>query len=86
MHYYDAKGGTGFNYNEDFSGQVTIITKPDATGSTKRIEIPAADLIQFVAYEYVLKKRIASMMLMDADEVLGLFEEELDFDTFSDEQ
>lgn len=65
MHTLTANRGTTFNYNSDFSGAV-IISRGDKT-----IEIPAEDLLEFVAYAYILRKRINELEGMEWRELLG---------------
>lgn len=57
MHTYEAKGGTVFNYNSDVSGEVMIVEE----GSEHIIEVLGKDLIDFIAYCFVLPKRIAAL-------------------------
>lgn len=57
MHTYKADGGTVFNYNSDFSGDVRISEK----GSEHIIAVKGEDLIDFIAYCFVVPKRIAAL-------------------------
>lgn len=55
MRYYQGQKNTGFNFNGDFSGMVKIQTKDG------EVEVSASDLLEFVAYCYVLPEKIAKL-------------------------
>lgn len=67
-HSFTAEGGTIFNFNSDFSGNVRII-KP-VTG--EEILVPGLDLIELVALAYVVREKISLIENMGVDEVLGI--------------
>ena len=65
MHTFTGKfTGTVFNYNSDFSGFVMIKTKD------KEIEVGGHDLLNFIAYCYVLPRRLARLEQADMDAIL----------------
>lgn len=68
MHTYDYKDEKGtdiyFHYNGDFSGDVTI------NSDNKELEIPAKAILEFVAYCYVLSKKIGNLEEMNFEELL----------------
>lgn len=64
MHTYAAAHDTVFHYNSDFSGEVIL----QRQGTT--LQIPATDLLDFVAYCYVMQQRIAHIEQMDRDALL----------------
>lgn len=47
MHTFKGNRGTTFHYNADLSGKV-IITRPFGNGLIETIEVPAADIADFV--------------------------------------
>ena len=59
MHTYKGSQAV-FNHNSDFSGDVVI------TCGGEMVTIPASDLLDFVAYQYVLPKKISELENMDA--------------------
>ncbi|MCX6131962.1 MAG: hypothetical protein NTX25_23265 [Proteobacteria bacterium] len=61
MHTFTGPGGSIFNFNTDFSGDLYVSTK---NGS--EIAIPGEDILELVAKRFVLKQRIA--MLEDSGE------------------
>lgn len=60
MHHYEGTNKTDFHHNSDFSGDVIIITKDG-----KQFEIPGQDILEFVAYTYVMSKKISVIEDMD---------------------
>lgn len=58
---------TVFNYNGDFSGMVTI--RPAKAEFT--VDIPAEDILAFVAHAYVCAKRIGKLEQMEWEELLA---------------
>lgn len=67
-HTYTAKGGTTFSYNSDFSGVVRIGEIIIVAGELA--EIPAQDLLEFVAECYVLPRKIEQLENAEVDELL----------------
>lgn len=65
MYFYKATQETRFDFSSDFSGDV-VIRKPNGD----EISIPGFDLLEFVAYEYVSRKRIAQIENASFDEIL----------------
>lgn len=55
MSYYQAQKNTGFNFNDDFSGMVRIQTDDG------EFAVPAQDLLEFIAYCYVLPEKVARL-------------------------
>ncbi|KKL57138.1 hypothetical protein LCGC14_2238450, partial [marine sediment metagenome] len=53
MHSYEGRGGTLFNFNSDFSGDVRI------KHGDQCCSIPADDILELVAYCYVTRNRIS---------------------------
>lgn len=64
MHTYEGSKSI-FNYNTDLSGDVVIT---DAL--LHEVTIPGEDLIDFVAYCYVLQKKIEKLEQTDSIELL----------------
>ncbi len=64
MHSYGGRHGTIFNFNSDFSGDITI------SREGKEISIPANDILELVAYKYLTHKRIERIESMDYRELL----------------
>jgi hypothetical protein len=62
---YTGKNGTNFNYNSDFSGNVVIVRKG------KEFIVPGEDILEFVAYAYVMPNRIAKAEQGTWQELLG---------------
>lgn len=62
---------TVFHYNSDFSGGVTVLQKDDTGRVVANIEIPAADLLEFVAYCYVQPNRLREVEGMTVEALLG---------------
>lgn len=58
MHTYEADKGTVFNYNSDFSGVVSIQSEVDDNGN---LSVFAEDLIDFIAYCFVLQQRVSRL-------------------------
>ena len=56
MHTYQANGGTRFNYNSDFSGSVHL-----AVPGGKTVYVLGEDLIDFIAYCFVLPQRVSKL-------------------------
>lgn len=50
MHHFKAKGGTSFNFNSDLSGHVRMNITDILDANTAQVDIPCADLIEFVEY------------------------------------
>lgn len=71
MHTYNYKDENGkeiyFHYNGDFSGDVVI------NSDNKELEIPAKAILEFIAYSYVLGKKIENLEEMDYEELLTGF-------------
>lgn len=67
MHSHTSDNDFAFNYNSDFSGDV-IITKI-TTGES--IEVPGQDILEFVAFSYILPKRIAAAENLTLSELLS---------------
>lgn len=68
MHAYVAAGGTVFNYNSDFSGSVRV-----QQGETAFVvEIPGEDLIDFIAYCFVVPRRIVKLEEASSESALLL--------------
>jgi len=65
MHSYTGSGGSAFAFNSDFSGDLVVF---DAEG--RRLTIPAQDVLELVAFKYVLPKKINKLELAEADELL----------------
>jgi hypothetical protein len=65
MHSYRAKDGSAFHFNSDFSGDI-IVYAPNG----EMVEIPAQDILDFVAQEYVLPARIRELEQTKTDEIL----------------
>jgi len=65
MHNYKGSNGTNFNFNSDFSGEVIIITKEG-----KQFEIPGKDILEFVAYSYIMPNKISKIEDMEYKELL----------------
>ena len=65
MNTYQGKKGTIFHHNSDFSGNVIIIHEG------KQIEIPGTDILELVAYEYVMPQKIAALEQADWQELLS---------------
>jgi len=68
MHTFKGSQRTVFHYNSDMSGNVTVIDKND---TNKEFEIPALDILEFVA-EFVRNQHIAKFEQMDVHELLNL--------------
>lgn len=61
--------GVNFHHNADFSGDIVI----ELTGRTigmDRITIPAKELLEFVAFAYVARRRVEAVEGMEAGELL----------------
>ena len=54
MRTHEASNETTFHYNSDFSGAVNITTPSGA-----RVDIPAQDILEFVADCYIRGRRIS---------------------------
>lgn len=65
MHSYQGKQGTIFHHNSDFSGNVII------THEGKEIEIPGSDILELVAYEYILPQKISAVEQAGWQELLS---------------
>lgn len=63
-HYAGTKG-TLFKHNDDFSGTVKIFT---IDGNS--IEVPGTDILELIAYKFVLPKKISLMEGLDYKEIL----------------
>jgi len=66
MHTYRGNKGTIFNFNSDFSGEIIIKDK-----SGNEITISGNDIIEFVAYCYVLPKKIEKLEQSSSEELLN---------------
>lgn len=67
MHAFRSAEGTMFNYNTDFSGNVTIWR------ANKEIDIPAGDLLEFIAQTYVAARRVERIESMSTEQLLADF-------------
>ena len=67
MHSHISKNGTTFHHNSDFSGKIIVIT-PEP--NRQEIEINGEDILEFVAYEYIMNKRISEIEQMSWDKLL----------------
>ena len=65
MHSYTGSQGTKFHYNPDFSGDVVVVDKDG-----HEFCIPGKDILEFVAYGYVLGEKISQIETMDWQELL----------------
>lgn len=65
MESFTGKNITYFNYNSDFSGNVVIVRKG------KEFIVPGEDILEFVAYAYVVPNRIAKAEQATWQELLG---------------
>ncbi len=65
VHSFPGKNKTLFHFNSDFSGNVDIVL---ANGN--RIQIPAKDILEFVAFNYVVNERIAKLENMSFMDLL----------------
>ncbi len=65
MHTFRGNGGTTFNYNSDFSGEVII---NDINGNDVKVE--GSDILEFVALCYVQGKKIERLEQADYEELL----------------
>lgn len=68
-HSYTARHGTHFNFNGDFSGEVTVHAPGPAESNRPTIAIPAADLLELAA-EAVRRRRISALESATPDELL----------------
>ncbi len=57
MHSAESKNGTVFHFNSDFSGDIEILP----LGVDVGFHIPAEDLLELVAYHYVLPCEIEAL-------------------------
>lgn len=64
MHSSTSAGGTDFIFNSDLSGDVII------SRNGVEFSVPGEDLLEFVAYNYLLSKRIAELEDMDWEQLL----------------
>lgn len=64
MYSHEGKRGAIFHYNTHLSGKVIVIY------DGKEMEIPGEDILSFVAYAYVMRKRISKIEQMEVDELL----------------
>jgi hypothetical protein len=67
MHHFSSNKA-GFIFNSDFSGNVTI------TADGKSVELPAEDILKFVAYYFVMPKQIAKVEQQSVHGLLGVEE------------
>lgn len=65
MQGWQSERGTTFEYNSDFNGDV-IIT--DSQGN--RVVVPAQDLLDLVAWAYVVPQKIMRLQECSTDELL----------------
>lgn len=65
MHTYNGRDVI-IHHNQDLSGEIRIINKHTEKSTT----ISKYDLLNFVAREYVLPKRISELEDMDAEDIL----------------
>lgn len=74
MHTHHSTNGTTFNYNSDLSGEVIVTVDYHqiigSGGPKMHVHIPAEDLLEFVAYSYVLSKRVEELEGMDYRQLL----------------
>lgn len=66
-HTWISNNGTIFNYNADFSGEIRI-----NSAGKEEIIVPAKDLLEFVAYCYVLSTKIQLLEEMNYTKLLIL--------------
>lgn len=69
MHSYESENGTIFHHNSDFSGDVTIIVAVDSP-DRKEIHVSGNDILEFVAFHYIARERIARLEQMSWRELL----------------
>jgi len=67
MHTYHATRETVFNFNSDFRGELMI------THGDKEISIPATDILEFVALNYVLPSLTTKLEQANWMELLTAF-------------
>ena len=65
MHTHNCAHGTIFHFNSDFSGDVKIVDK-----CGNEVALSAQDILEFVAYRYVVDNRITKLESMDYLEIL----------------
>jgi len=58
MHSHTSKNGTIFHHNSDFSGHIIVVT-PEP--NRQEIEINGEDILEFIAYNYIMSKRISKI-------------------------
>ena len=66
MTHYKGTNGTHFHHNTDFSGNILIIDK-----NGKEFEIPGHDILELIAYNYIMNNRISNIEDMDYLELLS---------------
>jgi hypothetical protein len=66
MHTCTGSQGTKFHYNSDFSGDVIVVDKDG-----HEFYIPGKDILEFVAYGYVLKEKMHQIETMGWREMLS---------------
>lgn len=73
MQIREAPGGTTFHFNADMSGDVLMrrLSLTDSGVERRELEVPANDLLRFVA-EFVRREKIAALERAPWWEVLGL--------------
>lgn len=81
MYSYTAKGGTVFNFNAGFCGDVFVVVPATRVeqlpqcgpgGQHARMVVPAADLLEFVAYCCVAPQRISAIENASPCKLLGI--------------
>ena len=67
MHTYKSSNGFIFHFNSDFSGDVVIRNQKL---DSENVLIPGKDLLEFIAYNYILPKKIEKLEDMDYKKLL----------------
>lgn len=61
---YEAKGGTIFTHTTDFSGEIVIMKDKNL------ITIPGNDILELVAAQYILPKKISKLESLNTKQLL----------------
>lgn len=61
MHSYTSENGTTFHHNSDFSGDVLVVIENGKMHKGVGVGIDGQDLLEFVAYQYIARQRVAQI-------------------------